>query len=122
MISIPIGCSHSRWRERFEIVGEAAGRVSAPTREAVADIPWGLIVSMRNRLLHAYFDIDREVVWKTMTEELPRLLPRLRALVEKRRTGHDQASLTRRTWPYLYQASIYMSLTVKLRLGWGASS
>jgi hypothetical protein len=78
---------------------------------------------MRNRLIHAYFDIDREVVWKTTTEELPRLLPRLRALVEKRRTGHDQASSTRRTWPYLYQASSYMSLTVKLRrLGWGASS
>jgi uncharacterized protein with HEPN domain len=46
----------------IEIVGEAAGRVSAPTREAAADIPWGLIVSMRNRLIHAYFEIDHEVV------------------------------------------------------------
>ena len=65
----------------IEIIGEAASNVSRPTRESAADIPWSLIVSMRNRLIHAYFDIDHEVVWKTVTEELPRLLPRLRALV-----------------------------------------
>ncbi len=65
----------------IEIVGEAASRLSAPTREAAADIPWGLIVSMRNRLIHAYFDTDHEIVWKAATEELPQLLPRLRALI-----------------------------------------
>ena len=65
----------------IEIVGEAAGRVSVPTREAAANIPWSLIVSTRNRLIHAYFDVDHEVVSKTATEELPELLPRLRALV-----------------------------------------
>jgi uncharacterized protein with HEPN domain len=66
----------------IEIVGEAASKVSAPTREAAADIPWPLIVSMRNRLIHAYFNADHEVVWKTATEELPQLLPKLRALVQ----------------------------------------
>jgi uncharacterized protein with HEPN domain len=65
----------------IEIVGEAGSKVSAPTREAASDVPWPLIVSMRNRLVHAYFDVDHEVIWKTATEELRRLLPRLRALV-----------------------------------------
>ena len=65
----------------IEIVGEAGSRVSASTRETASDIPWPLIVSMRNRLVHAYFDVDHEIVWKTATEELPLLLPRLRALV-----------------------------------------
>jgi uncharacterized protein with HEPN domain len=65
----------------IEIVGEAGSKVSAPTREAAPDIPWSLIVSMRNRLVYAYFDVDHEVVWKTATEELPQLLPRLRTLV-----------------------------------------
>jgi uncharacterized protein with HEPN domain len=37
---------------------------------------------MRNRLIHAYFDIEREIVWKTVTEELPDLLPLLRDLVK----------------------------------------
>lgn len=65
----------------IEITGEAASKVSAPVRETAQDIPWALIVSMRNRLIHAYFDVDHEVVWKTVTEELPQLLPKLRALV-----------------------------------------
>jgi uncharacterized protein with HEPN domain len=66
----------------IEIIGEAASKVSEPTRRTAADIPWPMIVSMRNRLIHAYFHVDHEVIWKTATEELPQLLPRLRALVD----------------------------------------
>jgi len=40
----------------IEIVGEGGSKVSAPTRRAASDVPWSLIVSMRNRLVHAYFD------------------------------------------------------------------
>jgi uncharacterized protein with HEPN domain len=69
----------------IEILGEAASKVSAPTRAEAKDIPWSLIVSMRNRLIHAYFDIDRQVVWKTVTEELPRLLAKLRVLLSDAR-------------------------------------
>jgi uncharacterized protein with HEPN domain len=39
---------------------------------------------MRNRLIHAYFDVDNDMVWKTASEELPELLPKLRALVGER--------------------------------------
>jgi uncharacterized protein with HEPN domain len=67
----------------IEIVGEAAGRVTESTRKAAAVIPWSLVVSMRNRLIHAYFDVDNDVVWKTATEELPTLLPKLRALAQE---------------------------------------
>jgi uncharacterized protein with HEPN domain len=37
---------------------------------------------MRNRLIHGYFDVDTDVVWKTVTEEIPPLLRSLKALVE----------------------------------------
>jgi uncharacterized protein with HEPN domain len=67
----------------IEIVGQAAGKVSKSTRETAPLIPWAMIVSMRNRLIHAYFDVDREVVWKTAAEELPQILLPLRALVER---------------------------------------
>jgi len=40
-----------------------------------------MIVSMRNRLIHAYFDINHDVLWKTAMDELPQLLPLLRAAV-----------------------------------------
>jgi uncharacterized protein with HEPN domain len=65
----------------IEIIGEAAGKASEATRRAAADVPWGLVVSMRNRLIHAYFDVDNDMVWTTASEELPELLPKLRALI-----------------------------------------
>ena len=58
----------------IEIVGEAASKVTAETRSEIAEIPWPSIVAMRNRLVHAYFDIDLDVLWKTATEEIPALL------------------------------------------------
>jgi uncharacterized protein with HEPN domain len=67
----------------IEVVGEAAGKVSEATRTAAPEIPWASIVSMRNRLIHAYFDIDRDIVWKTVTEEMPPVLSSLRALLPK---------------------------------------
>ncbi len=67
----------------IEIVGEAASKVSEDLRRLAPEIPWALIVSMRNRLIHAYFDIDHDILWKTATVELKALLPQLQALVEK---------------------------------------
>ena len=71
----------------IEIVGEAASKVSAETRNVAVDPPWTSIVSMRNRLIHAYFDVDHEVVRRTATDELPQLLPRLRGLLERSGSG-----------------------------------
>jgi uncharacterized protein with HEPN domain len=65
----------------IEVIGEAAAKVSEESRTAHAEIPWNAISGMRNRLIHGYFDIDAEIVWKTATVEIPTLLPRLLALV-----------------------------------------
>lgn len=66
-----------------EIIGEAASKVSAETRTLHGDIPWNAIIGMRNRLVHAYFEINTNVVWVAVTDEIPALLPRLQALVSK---------------------------------------
>ena len=63
----------------IEIVGEAASKVSAETQAAHPAIPWRAIVGMRNRLVHAYFDINTEVVWQTIMVEIPALVPLLQA-------------------------------------------
>ena len=55
----------------IEIVGEAAAQVSEPTRRRLPDMPWERIVGMRNRLVHAYFDINPDIVWRTVREDLP---------------------------------------------------
>jgi uncharacterized protein with HEPN domain len=67
----------------IEIIGEAASRVSAEQRTASPTVPWTAIVAMRNRLIHAYFDIDRDIVWRTVTEEIPSLRSRLLQLLPK---------------------------------------
>jgi uncharacterized protein with HEPN domain len=56
-----------------EIVGEAAARVSEQTRVDCPDIPWAPIIGMRNRLVHAYFDINPGILWAAVTEEIPAL-------------------------------------------------
>ena len=65
----------------IEIIGEAATKVSAESREAQPEIPWASIVAMRNRLIHAYFDVDLDRVWDTMTDDLPHLLTLLERIV-----------------------------------------
>lgn len=62
------------------IIGEAAAHVTSEGRQAVPDIPWREAVGIRNRLVHAYFDVDLDVLWKTATESVPVLLERLEAL------------------------------------------
>ena len=63
----------------IEIFGEAASKISAETPATLPNIQWRLAIGMRNRIVHAYFDINFNVVWRTATEELPALPPLLRA-------------------------------------------
>ena len=66
----------------IEIVGEAAGRVTSPTRDQYPDLPWRALAGMRNRLIHAYFDVDRNIVWTTATRDVPQLLTRVRDILD----------------------------------------
>src|SRR5439155_3265414 len=64
----------------IEIIGEAASRVSDETRQAFPAVPWSEVVAMRNRLVHAYHNVNHDILWKTATVEVPALaasLPRL---------------------------------------------
>jgi uncharacterized protein with HEPN domain len=63
-----------------EIVGEAASKVTEEARTSHGGIPWKAIIGMRNRLVHAYFEIDTGIVWIAVTVEIPALLAQLRAL------------------------------------------
>jgi len=65
------------------IIGEAASNLSEDLRDAYPTIPWPQIVAMRNRLVHAYFDIDHDVLWRTATEEVPMLLMQLTSRAPK---------------------------------------
>ena len=64
-----------------EIVGEAAKNVSAETAAAFPSVPWRAIAGTRDRLVHAYFDVDRNILWTTVTQSLPPLLAQLKSIL-----------------------------------------
>jgi uncharacterized protein with HEPN domain len=64
-----------------EIIGEAAAHVTDETQERYSEIPWISIVGMRNRLIHAYFDVDLDRVWDTVIDDLPPLVLELEKIL-----------------------------------------
>jgi uncharacterized protein with HEPN domain len=64
-----------------EIVGEAAYQIEGRTRHALPDIPWADIIGMRHRLVHNYFDINLDVLWQTVKEDLPALIAQIAPLL-----------------------------------------
>jgi len=65
----------------LEIVGEAASRIPVAMRRRNPKIPWPQIIGMRNRLIHGYDIVDYDIVWRTVTEELPPLIAELEKIL-----------------------------------------
>jgi len=65
----------------IEIIGEAASKVSEETQRKHPTMPWIDIVGMRNRLIHAYYDVDLDRVWDTLNADLPPLVSELESIV-----------------------------------------
>ncbi|MBM4348393.1 MAG: DUF86 domain-containing protein [Deltaproteobacteria bacterium] len=66
----------------IEIMGEAASKVTKESRDSHSEVPWLNIIGMRNRLIHAYFDIDLDRVWDTITDDLPPVIVALEKIVQ----------------------------------------
>lgn len=69
----------------LEIIGEAAGQVSEELQDHYPDLPWRQAADMRNVLIHAYFRVNLDVVWRTVTEDIPDLLERVEAILDEAR-------------------------------------
>jgi uncharacterized protein with HEPN domain len=65
----------------LEVIGEAAVKIPEDVRKANPGIPWREISAMRNKLMHEYFGANLEVVWKTVHEDLPVIVPILRKML-----------------------------------------
>ncbi len=63
------------------IIGEAARNIPKSLREKYPDIPWGKASATRDRVVHGYFGIDVEVIWKTVQEDLPPLRQAAQAML-----------------------------------------
>jgi uncharacterized protein with HEPN domain len=65
----------------LEVIGEAAGKVSAGTQAAHAEIPWREIISMRHRLIHGYGEVRLDLVWVVVRNRLGPLIATLENIV-----------------------------------------
>jgi uncharacterized protein with HEPN domain len=65
----------------FIIIGEADNQIPEEIEEKYAEIPWSLMRAMRNRIVHAYFEVDEKLMWDTVQNDLPPLIPELEKLL-----------------------------------------
>jgi uncharacterized protein with HEPN domain len=65
----------------LEVIGEAARLVSDEMREKYPEIPWKLMIRMRNRLIHEYFRVELKTVWETVQNDLPDLVTVLKQIL-----------------------------------------
>jgi uncharacterized protein with HEPN domain len=65
----------------LEIIGQAAGRVSAETQQSHPEIPWQQMIGVRNRLIHECFRIDLKAVWDTVHTDLPALIAQIEPMI-----------------------------------------
>jgi uncharacterized protein with HEPN domain len=66
----------------LEIIGEAARQIPENIRNANPEIAWREIAGMRNKLTHEYFGVNTKVVWRTIQEDLPVIVPILRKMLK----------------------------------------
>jgi uncharacterized protein with HEPN domain len=59
----------------IEIIGEASKKIPKSLRDSQPEIPWKKMAGMRDKLTHAYFGIDLEIIWKVVSEEIIRIKP-----------------------------------------------
>lgn len=67
----------------FEVIGEAARQVSNETRQLAPEIPWSLIIGMRNILIHDYGVVDLDRVYDAATIDLPELTGNIYGIISK---------------------------------------
>lgn len=65
----------------LEIVGEAASKITPETRAQFSQIKWPDMIGMRNRIVHDYLNVDYDIVWKVVIEDLPDLITELEKII-----------------------------------------
>lgn len=68
---------------QLEIIGEASRNLSSECRETNPDVPWSDMIGMRNRLIHAYFNVSLEIVWEVVENEMTPLEHQIRQILQR---------------------------------------
>jgi uncharacterized protein with HEPN domain len=75
------GMLHDAVLRQILIIGEASRNISDDFQSQHTEIPWGQVIGMRNRVVHAYFDIDLDIAWDVVQVDLPALRQQIQRLL-----------------------------------------
>lgn len=75
----------------LEIIGEAARNLPSDLRKSYPKVPWRSITGMRNVLIHEYFGVDLDIVWKVVAQRLPVLKSHVSAMLAKNKRSKKKA-------------------------------
>jgi uncharacterized protein with HEPN domain len=75
----------------LEILGEAVKRLPAELCEAYPAVPWRLVAGMRDRLSHGYDEVDYEIIWNAVHQDLPNLLETVDQMMRDSAAGGPHA-------------------------------
>ena len=64
----------------FEVIGEAAKNVPGAVRQEHSNVPWSEMAGMRDKLIHGYATVELRIVWSTVQEEIPALIPQVESV------------------------------------------
>jgi uncharacterized protein with HEPN domain len=67
---------------RIEIIGEAVKSISQATRDQYPNIPWREMAGMRDVVIHEYFGVSTDLVWRVATVEIPILKPKIQNILK----------------------------------------
>ncbi len=66
----------------IEVIGEAVKQIPKEITDRFDELPWSLMAKMRDKLIHWYFEIDEEIVWKVIKEKLPDIKNQIDKIIE----------------------------------------
>jgi uncharacterized protein with HEPN domain len=66
----------------IEVIGEASKRIPRVVKSRYGGVPWKLMAGMRDKLIHEYFGVDVEILWKTAKDDIPPLKPLIQSMLE----------------------------------------
>lgn len=67
----------------IEIIGEAANNLPLELKNKYSDVPWAEIIGARNKMIHEYFGVDIEILWKTVQNDIPKLKKEIKKIESK---------------------------------------
>lgn len=67
---------------KLEIIGEASKNIPRSIRQKYEGLPWNDMARMRDKISHAYFGVDYEIVWKVIKKRLPEMKPTISQILE----------------------------------------